>query len=65
MTDHEVFRLSGDEVVLWIDDDDSAVMLKAVSFGVDPVELNPDEARELARLLIRLADDLDGIDGRT
>jgi hypothetical protein len=51
-----------DEVRCFLDQDYSAVMTKVVSAGVDPVELNADEARRLASALLELADRLDEAD---
>ena len=51
---------SGQDVVkAFIDDDWSAVMVKVVASGQDPVELNPDDVRSLAAALLRLADEMD------
>ena len=52
-----------DVVAAFIDDDWSAIMVKAVS-GTDPVELTPRQARSFAAELLRLADELDDHDGR-
>lgn len=50
-----------DEARAFLDDDNSAVMVKAVC-GTDPVEMLPDDARAFADALRRLADELDRID---
>jgi len=55
-----------DQVRVFIDDQFSAVMTKVGSIsssGVDPVELLPEAARELATALLVLADRLDERDG--
>jgi len=58
------FDASGgqDVVAAFIDDDWSAIMVKVVAGGQDPVELNADEARSLAEGLLRLADEMDAHD---
>ena len=48
-----------DVVAAFIDDEWSAIMVKVVASGQDPVELNPDEVRSLAEGLLRLADEMD------
>jgi hypothetical protein len=53
-----LFGSSGDEWHCIIDDHYSAVMTKVVS-GLDPAELMPDDARDLASALLELADRLD------
>lgn len=45
----------------WIDDGNS-IQFKAIAFSGDPLDLNPDEAREIAKLLFFLADKLDILD---
>jgi hypothetical protein len=50
--------LSGGEIALWTDDDRSIHIKAVTSFG-DPVELNAEEARELAEALVRLASAVD------
>lgn len=54
MANSEVVRLSDGEVTLWTDEDRS-IHLKAVSSFGDPIELNAEEATELANELLRLA----------
>jgi hypothetical protein len=46
------------EVYFWIEQG-SSIMLKAVSNSGDPVELTALEARDLAGLLIKAADELE------
>jgi hypothetical protein len=48
-----------DVVAAFIDDDWSAIMVKVVASGTDPVEFNPNAARSLAAGLLRLADEMD------
>lgn len=45
------------EVCLWVEAG-SSVMLKAISKGSDPVELEPEIARELGEALIKMASSL-------
>ena len=47
-----------DEVHLW-NEQDSSIMLKAITSSGDPVELSTDAARNLARLLNEAADNID------
>jgi hypothetical protein len=49
----EVHELFGGEIVVW--DDNGVIMLKVCNEYKDPVELNEEEALELADLLTRLA----------
>ena len=53
------FSQGTDKVYCFVDDEWSAIMVKVVSAGVDPVELNPNEAREFAAALMTLADRLE------
>ena len=46
------------DVYCWIEQD-SSVMLKAITQFADPVELTSDEARDIATVLLSLADRLD------
>lgn len=48
-----VHELAGGEIAVW--DDNGAIMLKVCNAYQDPVELNEEEALELAELLTRLA----------
>jgi hypothetical protein len=50
-----------DEAYMWIENGGS-IHLKAVSPHGDPIELTPHEARDIARALLRLADELDALD---
>jgi hypothetical protein len=54
MTENGVILLSHGEVALW-DDDGRAVHLKAVTKLGDPVELSAEEAKELAKMLVEMA----------
>lgn len=55
----EIFKFAGDEVICWIEPG-SGIMLKAIAYGgKDPVELTADEARNIAKKLIEMADKLD------
>jgi hypothetical protein len=49
----EVHELVGGEIVVW--DDNGVIMLKVCNEYKDPVELNEEEALELADLLVPLA----------
>ena len=51
----EIYELDQD-TRLWIEQ--GAIHLKAICLG-DPVELSTDEARELASVLVRMADEID------
>ena len=52
--DNDVKLFAGGEVAMWTADERS-IHLKAISAHGDPVELNAEEARELAGELLRLA----------
>jgi hypothetical protein len=52
---HQLF--GGDEVRVWVEPG-GPIMLRAVEPSGDPVELNEDQAIELADLLRRLADQI-------
>lgn len=52
--DSNVTSIADGQVALWAADERS-IHLKAISSHGDPVELNAEEARELARELLRLA----------
>ena len=54
----DVFSTAGGLVYCWAEQQ-SSVMLKAVTHSADPVELTAEEARELATELLRLADEID------
>jgi hypothetical protein len=54
----EVFRVSNGEAYCWIEQE-SSVMLKAVTKRGDPVELTKDEAIDLAHALLRAAEKID------
>ena len=47
-----VHELAGGDIVLWVDN--GVICIKTVEKHNDPVELNEDEAEELAALLTRL-----------
>ena len=53
-----VKKFSGGEVYVWIEQD-SSIMIKAVTQHGDPVELTEREAEELGRTLIEMARFLD------
>ncbi len=48
-----------DQVRLWVEQE-ASVHIKAVDQWGDPVELSPLQARQLAELLVALADKADG-----
>jgi hypothetical protein len=54
----DVFYISGQDVYCWAEQQ-SSVMLKAVTQHGDPVELTATEARKLAKVLLRLADEVE------
>ena len=58
----DVFSLFNDEVEGWLDDD-SCIILRAITRNNDSVELTADQAREIAEKLVNLADKLDKLDG--
>jgi len=53
-SDSEVMSIADGQITLWTADERS-IHLKAISSHGDPVELSAEEARELARELLRLA----------
>ncbi len=61
MRQFSLYESGMDKAYAFIDDDNSAVMVKVVC-GMDPVEMVPDEVREFAAGLLKLADELDRID---
>ena len=50
-----VVKLAGGAITVWVEQGTS-IHLRAISNDGDPVELSVEEARELARELLRLAD---------
>jgi hypothetical protein len=46
------------DIVLEADEQNGLIRLKAVATFDDPVDLTPDEARDLAQQLLRLADEV-------
>ena len=54
----KVHELADGELVLWEEQGASIHLQLANKFG-DPVELNAEEARELARVLLKLADSIE------
>jgi hypothetical protein len=54
-----VYQNAEGDVSLAVNEDDSIILLKAVATFSDPVELTPEEARELAHQLLAIADRLD------
>ena len=57
----KVQSFSGGEVYFWIEQE-SSIHLKATSQYGDPVELTADEARDIAKGLNQVADQLDQTD---
>jgi len=53
-TEDEVLLFAERQIALWTDDERS-IHIKAISTHGDPVELNAEEAKELAATLLRLA----------
>jgi hypothetical protein len=62
MMDSTLHQLFDGQAYCWIEHE-SSVMLKVVSRHGDPVELQWDDARELGRLLIHMADEGEKSDG--
>jgi hypothetical protein len=60
----KVHELLGGEAYAWIEQD-SSIMLKVVTSRGDPVEMQWADARELAQLLIRLADEGEASDQKS
>ena len=58
MSDVKVYKLADGEVYLWVEHG-SSIHLKAVSPFGDPTELTAEMARELALLLMTLAEEVD------
>lgn len=54
-----VYQNAEGDLMLAVNEDDSIILLKAVATFSDPVELTPDEARELANQLLAIAERLD------
>lgn len=54
----EVFRVSDGDAYCWVEQE-SSVMLKAVTKYGDPVELTKEEAVDLAHALLRAAEKID------
>ena len=52
---NEHVELCGGSIQIWLDQD--VVMLKAVETSGDPVELNAEEARQVADALLKLPGD--------
>jgi hypothetical protein len=61
--DPEIVR-PADDVYCWLEQD-SSIMLKAVTQYGDPVELTADEARDIAAALLALAERLEPGTGTT
>ena len=53
----EMIKLSDGDLVLWVDHE-RTILLRNVS-GSNPIELNAEEAREFAEVLLKLADRID------
>jgi hypothetical protein len=62
--DSTIHNLFDGQAYCWIEQE-SSIMLKVVSSAGDPVELDWGEARELGRLLLRLADEGDTAERRS
>ena len=60
MSETTVYKLADGEVYLWVEDG-GAIHLKAVSPYGDPTELTAEMARELALLLMTLAEEVDSM----
>ena len=58
MPDPEIQRFSDGEAYFWIEQE-SSIMLKAITLHGDPVELTADEVRSLAKALLQAADAID------
>ncbi len=54
----KLYELAGGEVIVW-QTDGTSIHLKLMSEYGDPVELNAEEARELAIVLNKLADSIE------
>jgi hypothetical protein len=54
MSDPKVVRISDGDIALW-EEQGTSVHIRAITPQGDPVELSAEEARELARELLRLA----------
>lgn len=54
----KVYELAGGEVIVW-EAERASIHLKLASKHGDPVELNAEEARELASVLTKLADSIE------
>lgn len=52
---NEVVRLSDGDIVVWVEQGDGSVMLKAITRHGDPVELNAEQLKELCEVLMCLA----------
>jgi hypothetical protein len=63
MEDKKVRRLKDweDEVYLWVEQESSIMLKAAAGRSGDPVELTSKDAKELARLLLEAAADLDAL----
>lgn len=60
MNDREkIYEFSAGKVCFWLEQE-SSIMLKAIDkkYG-DPVELEADEAREIAKIFLKLSDYID------
>jgi len=56
--DENVINFSNGDLYLWVEQS-SSIQIKAVTKQGDPVELNAEEARDLADQLKKLADKID------
>lgn len=55
--ENKLFEIASGDITVWLDDS-GGIYLKINSEYKDPVELNETEARYLAELLLRLADEM-------
>jgi hypothetical protein len=60
MSAKELQKFSSGEVYFWIEQD-SSIMLKAVTKHGDPVELGAEEVRKIAEALLKVATELEKI----
>jgi hypothetical protein len=57
----KIYELFGGEAYAWIEQE-SSIHLKIAAANGDPVELSWNDARNLARLLVNLADEGEALD---
>ena len=61
MKKNDIEEFLGGEVAFWVEQDQS-ISIKAVTSYGDPVELTADEARNIGKRLMKLADKINFID---